>query len=60
MSRLPYNQAIVTDTVLQITHLDLQQRLDTCLNSLADMAAMGLQAAPVPDRPAAILVPLLR
>ena len=60
MSRLPYNPAIVTDTVLQITHLDLQQRLDTCLNSLADMAAMGLQAAPVPDRPAAILVPLLR
>ena len=28
MSRLPYNPAIVTDTVLQITHLDLQQRLD--------------------------------
>ena len=60
MSRLSDNPAIVTDTALQITHLDLQQRLDSCLNPLADMAAMGSESAPVPDRPAAILVPLLR
>ena len=42
MSRLSDNPAIVTDTALQITHLDLQQRLGSCLNPLADMAAMGL------------------
>ena len=60
MSRLPDNPAITTATALQITHLGLQQRLDACLNPLADMAAMGLEVAPVPDRPAAILVPLLR
>ena len=60
MSRLTYNPARTTAAALQITHLDLQQRLGTCLNPLADMTAMGLEAAPVPDRPAAILVPLLR
>ena len=60
MSRLSDNSAITTATALQITHLGLQQRLDACLNPLADMAAMGLEVAPVPDRPAAILVPLLR
>ena len=54
MSRLSDNPAITTAAALQITHLGLQQRLDACLNPLADMAAMGL------DRPAAILVPLLR
>ena len=60
MPRLSYNPAITTATAPQITRLDLQQRLDASLNPLADMAAMGLEAAPVPDRPAAILVPLLR
>ena len=60
MSRLSNNPARTTATTLPITHLDLQQRLDACLNSLADLATMGLEAAPVPDRPAAILVPLLR
>jgi len=60
MSRLSDNPAIVTDTLLQTTHLDLLQRLDSCLNPLADMAAMRSGSAPVPDRPAAILVPLLR
>ena len=60
MSRLSYNLARMTAADLQITHLDLQQRLDACLNPLADMAAMGLEATPLPDRPAAILVPLLR
>ena len=60
MSRLSDNTAKVADTALQITHLDLQQRLGSCLNPLADMAAMGLDAVPAPDRPAAILVPLLR
>ena len=60
MSRLSDNPATTTSTALQIAHLDLQQRLDACLNSLGDMAAVGLDAAPVPDRPAAILVPLLR
>ena len=60
MSRLSDNPAITTATAPQITRLDLQQRLDACLNPLVDMVAMGLEAAPVPDRPAAILVPLLR
>jgi 8-oxo-dGTP pyrophosphatase MutT (NUDIX family) len=60
MSRLPDNPAIETETALQITHRDLQQCLDSCLNPLADMAATGLEVAPLPDRPAAILVPLLR
>jgi 8-oxo-dGTP pyrophosphatase MutT (NUDIX family) len=60
MSRLSDNPAITGTTGLQITHLGLQQRLDACLNPLADMAAMGLETAPVPDRPAAILVPLLQ
>ena len=60
MSRLSDNPAITTATALQITHLGLQQRLDACLNPLANMATMRLEAAPVPDRPAAILVPLLR
>ena len=60
MFRLSYNPARTTAATLQITHLDLQQRLDACLNPLVDMVAMGLEAAPVPDRPAAILVPLLR
>ena len=60
MSRLSDNPSITTATALQITHLDLQQRLYACLNPLADMAAMGLEVAPVPDRPAAILIPLLR
>ena len=41
MSRLPDNPAIVTDTVLQITHLDLQQRLDTCLNSACGYGGNG-------------------
>ena len=54
------NLAITTATAQQISHLDLQQRLDACLNPLADMAAIGLETARVPDRPAAILVPLLR
>ena len=60
MSHLSDNPATTASTALQITHLDLQQRLDACLNPLGDMAAMGLDAAPVTDRPAAILVPLLR
>ena len=60
MSRLSDNPAITAATALQITHLGLQQRLDACLNPLADIAAMELEVAPVPDRPAAILVPLLR
>ena len=60
MSRLSYNPARTTAAALQITHLDLQQRLDACLNPLADMAAIGLETARVPDRPAAILVPILR
>ena len=60
MFRLSYNPARTTAATLQITHLDLQQRLDVCLNPLVDMVAMGPEAAPVPDRPAAILVPLLR
>ena len=60
MSPLPDNPALTTATALQITHQDLQQRLDACLNPLSDMAALGLDVAPVPDRPAAILVPLLR
>ena len=60
MSRLTDNPPVTKTTGLQITHLGLQQRLDACLSPLADIAAMGLKAAPVPDRPAAILVPLLR
>ena len=60
MSPLPDNPALTTATALQITHQDLQQRLDACLNPLSDMAALGLDVAPVSDRPAAILVPLLR
>jgi 8-oxo-dGTP pyrophosphatase MutT (NUDIX family) len=60
MSPLPDNPALTTATALQITHQDLQQRLDACLNPLSDMAALGIDVAPVPDRPAAILVPLLR
>ena len=60
MSPLPDNPALTTATALQITHQNLQQRLDACLNPLSDMAALGLDVAPVPDRPAAILVPLLR
>jgi 8-oxo-dGTP pyrophosphatase MutT (NUDIX family) len=60
MSRLSDNPAITGTTGLQITHLGLQQRLDACLNPLADMTSMGLETAPVPDRPAAILVPLLQ
>ena len=60
MSRLSDNPAVTTATALPITHMGLQQRLDACLNPLADMAAIGLEAAPVPDQPAAILVPLLR
>ncbi len=60
MSRLSDDAAITTRTALQINHLDLQQRLVSCLNPLAGMAAKGFEAAPVPDRPAAILVPLLR
>ena len=60
MSPLPDNPALTTATALQITHQDLQQRLDACLNPLSNMAALGLDVAPVPDRPAAILVPLLR
>jgi 8-oxo-dGTP pyrophosphatase MutT (NUDIX family) len=60
MVRLSDNPARTTATTLQFTHLDLQQRLDTCLNPLDDMAAIGFEAAPVPDRPAAILVPLLQ
>ena len=45
MSHLSYNPTRATATALPITHLDLQQRLDDCLNPLADMAAMGLEAA---------------
>ena len=60
MSPLPDNPALTTATALQVTHQDLHQRLDACLNPLSDMAALGLDVAPVPDRPAAILVPLLR
>ena len=60
MSHLSCNPTRTAASALPITHLDLQQRLDACLNPLAAMAAMGLEAAPVPDRPAAILVPLLR
>ena len=60
MFRLSDNPARTTASTLQFTHLDLQQRLYTCLNPLNDMVAIGLEAAPVPDRPAAILVPLLR
>ena len=60
MSRLSDDPAITIATALQITRLGLQQRLDACLNPLANAAAMRLEAAPVPDRPAAILVPLLR
>ena len=60
MSPLPDNPALTTASALQVTHQDLHQRLDACLNPLSDMAALGLDVAPVPDRPAAILVPLLR
>ncbi|MDB3879549.1 CoA pyrophosphatase [Alphaproteobacteria bacterium] len=60
MSRLSDNPARTRATALQITHLDLQQRLDACLNPLLDLSAMGLETAQVPGRPAAILVPLLR
>ena len=60
MSRLSDNSTIMAANALQTTHMGLQQRLDACLNPLADMAAMGLEATPVPDRQAAILVPLLR
>ena len=60
MSRLFDKPAKVTGSALQITHLDLQKDLDSCLNPLADIAKMGFEAALVHDRPAAILVPLLR
>ena len=60
MSRLSDNPAITKATALQVTYLGLQQLLDACLNPLANMAAVGLEVAQVPDRPAAILVPLLR
>lgn len=60
MFRLSDNPVRTTATTLQFTHRDLQQRLDTCLNPLDDMLAIGLEAASAPDRPAAILVPLLR
>ena len=59
MSSLSDDTAITKATALQITHFDLQQLLGSCLNPLADMAAMGVEAAPVLDRPAAILVSLL-
>ena len=59
MSHLSCNPTRTAASALPITHLDLQQRLDACLNPLADMAAIGLEAASATDRPAAILVPLL-
>jgi len=54
----------------QISHVDLHQRLDACLNRLPDRSEADRQkpkmpssvrdTVTVPDRPAAILVPLLR
>ena len=64
MSHFSDNPALSPAGAAQITHLDLHQRLDACLNRLSDQPIGGGKdmsgGVPVPDRPAAILVPLLR
>ena len=70
MSRLVDCSLISLTDVRQISHVDLYHRLDACLNRLPDrseadrqkpqMLLSGRDTVTVPDRPAAILVPLLR
>jgi len=70
MSRLVDCSLISQRDAWQISHVDLHQRLDACLNRLPDRSEADRQkpkmpssvrdTVTVPDRPAAILVPLLR
>ena len=70
MSRLVDCSLISQTDARQISHVDLYHRLDACLNRLPDrseadrqkpqMLLSGRDTVTVPDRPAAILVPLLR